>query len=146
MFDAADSLDRRADELWREVTSVELGGALRAALVSSLGWLTLTAGYVGALLFTAHLAVDGRATVGDIVLVSQLALVLRGNVAQTAEAARQASSALRTADRFLWLEDLHAQQVEAFADGTRPRSSPTASRWRASASPTRARPSRSCTT
>lgn len=120
VFDAAESLDERADELWRDVARVELGGAVRSALLSSLGWLSLTAGYVVALLFTAHLALDGRATAGDIVLVSQLALLVRGNVAQTAEAARQAAAALRTADRFLWLEDLHTDQVAAFAAEGRP--------------------------
>jgi len=120
VFDAAESLDARSDELWRDVAATELGGAVRAAVLASIGWFTLTAGYVAALLFTAHLAVDGRATVGDIVLVSQLALVLRGNVARTAEAARQASAALRTADRFLWLEDLHDARTGAFAADGRP--------------------------
>ncbi|MEO6627291.1 MAG: ABC transporter ATP-binding protein, partial [Aquihabitans sp.] len=115
VFDAAEALDQRSDELWRDVAAIELGGALRSAALASVGWLTLTAGYVAALLFTAHLAVDGRASVGDIVLVSQLALVLRGNVAQTADAAREASASLRTADRFLWLEDLHVAQTRAFA-------------------------------
>ena len=114
VFGAADRIDRRADDLWREVSDVELRGAVRSALLASVGWLALTAGYVGALLFTAHLAIEGRATVGDIVLVSQLALLIRGNVAQTADAARQASAALRTADRFLWLEDLHDAQVAAY--------------------------------
>lgn len=121
VFDAADRMDERSDQLWREVSDVELGGAVRSALLASVGWLALTAGYVAALLYTAHLALDGRATVGDIVLVSQLALLIRGNVAQTAEAARQAAAALRTADRFLWLEDLHADQVARFAaDGSPP--------------------------
>lgn len=115
VFDAAESLDERSDQLWRDVARVELGGAVRSALLSSLGWLCLTAGYLAALLYTSHLALDGRATVGDIVLVSQLALLIRGNVAQTAEAARQAAAALRTADRFLWLEDLHDHQVATFA-------------------------------
>lgn len=115
VFDAAERLDERADELWREVADVQLRGAVRAGLLASVGWIALTAGYVAALLFTAGLAIDGRASVGDIVLVSQLALLVRGNVARTAEAARQAAAALRTADRFLWLEDLHADQVDAFA-------------------------------
>lgn len=114
VFGAADRIDRRSDQLWREVSDVELRGAVRSALLASVGWLALTAGYVAALLFTAHLAIEGRATVGDIVLVSQLALLIRGNVAQTADAARQASAALRTADRFLWLQDLHAAQLLAY--------------------------------
>lgn len=120
VFDAADDLDERSDQLWREVARIELGGAVRSALLASVGWLSLTAGYVAALWFTAHLALDGRASVGDIVLVSQLALLVRGNVAQTAEAAREAAAALRTADRFLWLEDLHTEQVAAFAADGRP--------------------------
>lgn len=114
VFDASDRMDERSDELWREVADVQLGGAIRSALLASVGWLALTAGYVGALLFTAQLAIDERATVGDIVLVSQLALLIRGNIAQTADAARQASAALRTADRFLWLEDLYAGQMESY--------------------------------
>jgi ATP-binding cassette, subfamily B, bacterial len=115
VFGAADRIDRRSDQLWREVSDVQLRGAVRSALLASVGWLALTAGYVAALLFTANLAIEGRATVGDIVLVSQLALLIRGNVAQTADAARQASAALRTADRFLWLEDLHAAQLADYS-------------------------------
>jgi len=111
VFDAVERIDRRSDRLWREVCDVQLRGAVRSALLASVGWLALTAGYVGALLFTAQLAIKGQASIGDVVLVSQLALLIRGNVAQTADAAREASAALRTADRFLWLEDLHDRQV-----------------------------------
>ena len=117
VFDCDERLDQRADDLWRDVSRTHLGGAIRSALLASLGWLALTAGYIAALLFTAHLAINGRASVGDIVLVSQLALLIRGTVAQTADAARQASAALRTADRFLWLEDLHAEATATY-DGT----------------------------
>lgn len=119
VFGATGWVDQRSDRLWREVTDVQLRGAVRGAALASVGWLALTAGYVAALLFTAHLAIRGDATAGDIVLVSQLALLIRGNVAQTAEAARQAAAALRTADRFLWLEDLHEQQLTAYRGSAR---------------------------
>lgn len=119
VFGASERIDQRADCLWREVSDVQLKGAIKGAVLASVGWLALTAGYVAALLFTASLALDGRATIGDIVLVSQLALLIRGNVAQTADAARKASAALRTADRFLWLEDLHDEQLAAYP-GTAP--------------------------
>ena len=120
VFDAADNLDAQSDRLWREVSGVQLRGSVKAALLSSLGWLALTAGYIAALLLTAYLAIEGRATVGDIVLVSQLALLIRGNVAQTAEAARKAAAALRTADRFIWLQDLHAEQTARYAGRSNP--------------------------
>jgi ATP-binding cassette subfamily B protein len=119
VFDAADRLDRRADTLWHEVTSVQFRGALRSAATASTGWVVLAIGYVAALIVTARLAVVGAASVGDIVLVSQLALVIRTNVAQTADAARDATSALRTADRFIWLRDLHDRE-QAQHGGTSP--------------------------
>ena len=119
LFGASERIDRRADDLWREVSNVQLKGAIKGAVLASVGWLALTGGYLAALLFTAWLALAGRATVGDIVLVSQLALLIRGNVAKTADAARQASAALRTADRFVWLEDLHVEQ-RAVYPGTSP--------------------------
>ena len=72
VFGAADSLNQRSDELWCDVASIELGGAIRSAVLASVGWLTLTAGYVAALLWTAYLAVHGRAgqecpVCGDVV-------------------------------------------------------------------------------
>ncbi len=120
IFGCADELDERADELWREVARVTLRGAMRSALVSSLGWALLTSGYVGALLLVARLASQGQATPGDIVLVSQLALQLRGNVTASANIARQAVAALRTTDRFIWLEELAADQHASFAGQTAP--------------------------
>ena len=120
IFGSADALDERSDRLWREVARVTLRGAVRSALVSSLGWALLTSGYVFALLFVAVEASRGRATPGDVVLVSQLALQLRGNVTQTANVARQAVAALRTTDRFLWLEDLAEEQGRAFAGTVAP--------------------------
>jgi len=51
VFGCADRLDRRSDELWREVADVQLRGAVRSAVVAGIGWTTLTFGYVFALLF-----------------------------------------------------------------------------------------------
>lgn len=119
LFDASDRLDRRADTLWSAVAARRLTGALRAAAVASVGWVCLAGGYVAALLLTARLAAAGSASIGDIVLVSQLALVIRMNVAQTADAARDATTALRTADRFIWLRDLHDEQHRRYAGSLR---------------------------
>lgn len=115
IFGCANALDERSDRLWREVATVTLRGATSSALASSAGWATLTLGYVFALLFVAVEASRGGATPGDVVLVSQLALQLRGNITQSANVAREAAAALRTTDRFLWLEDLAEEQRQAFA-------------------------------
>lgn len=114
IFGASTRLDERAERLWDEVAATRFRGALRAAATASVGWTCIAVGYVAALLLTTKLAIDGAATVGDIVVVSQLALVIRTNVAQTADAARDATTALRTADRFIWLRDLHDAQHDRY--------------------------------
>jgi ATP-binding cassette, subfamily B, bacterial len=116
---AAPRIDARADELWRTMSDVQVRGALRSAAIGAVGWLALTGGYAASMVFTVRLCVSGRATVGDVMLVSQLALVVRTNVESAAEAVRQASAALRTADRYLWLE--HLRRVDrARYPGTEP--------------------------
>lgn len=64
MFGSLASFDRRSDLLWRDVGRIQLAGGLRAALVSSLGWIVLAGGYVGALLFVAAEA-EARAMVAS---------------------------------------------------------------------------------
>ena len=46
---------------------------MRALLGTVLGWLAYALGYAGAVVFVSILAVDGQATVGDVVLVISLA-------------------------------------------------------------------------
>jgi ATP-binding cassette, subfamily B, bacterial len=119
IFGAVDALDRRADELWHEAADLKLSGALRSALIAAAGWATLGLGYSAALLCVAVLADQGRATPGDVVMVTQLALQLRVNVAQVTTSVRQALGALRLTDRFLWLHDEAQHQADAYA-GTDP--------------------------
>lgn len=115
IFGCADAMDRRSDLLWDEVGRTKLWGACRAALVSAVGWLVLSMGYVGALLFVAYQATKGQASPGDVIMVGQLALQLRGNVADSATVARRAAAATSTADRFAWLDEVASEQGEHFA-------------------------------
>ncbi|MDQ1446745.1 MAG: ATP-binding cassette, subfamily bacterial [Acidimicrobiaceae bacterium] len=105
VFGCGEALDRRADDLWRAVGRRKLFGAVHAALVSSVGWAVLALGYVVALGIVASQAVAGTASAGEVLMVSQLALQLRGNVMQTQASIRSALSALRLVDRFIWLGD-----------------------------------------
>jgi ATP-binding cassette subfamily B protein len=120
VFGAVEALDARADELWNETAKAKLSGALRSAGVAAIGWSILALGYAAALLTVALLAERGRATPGDVVMVSQLALQLRANVAQTTLSVRQALGALRLADRFVWLHDQAADQRRRYAGTTAP--------------------------
>jgi ATP-binding cassette subfamily B protein len=114
VFGSLASLDRRSDLLWRDVGRIQLAGGLRAALVSSLGWIVLAGGYVGALLFVAAEATQGRATLGDVVLVAYLALRLRGDIEESIGVYGRAAAALTTVDRFGWIEDLSVHQQTLF--------------------------------
>jgi ATP-binding cassette, subfamily B, bacterial len=111
LFDCDDALDRRADALWRRMVRIKLAGAARADAVAALGWAALAAGYVFALLLVINQAVHGRATVGDVLLVSALALQLRSNVALTMTSLRQAMTAVGLIDRYIWLREQAAEQL-----------------------------------
>jgi ATP-binding cassette subfamily B protein len=119
LFSCSDTLDHRADELWRYGTRIKFQGALRAAAVSAVGWIILVAGYVGAIAWVARQASHGQASAGDVILVAQLALQLRGNLAQTTASIRQVFTALRLADRFIWLQQ-HAESQAALFRGDTP--------------------------
>ena len=119
VFGCGAELDARADRLWNEVARVKFVGAAKTAALSSIGWALLAVGYVGALTLVAVEATHGSASAGDVLLVAQLALQLRGDIAQTTSSLRQSSAALRLTDRFLWLKDIAARQAVSFA-GTAP--------------------------
>lgn len=123
VFGCADWIDQRSHNRWTGAARTRLAGATRSAAVSSVGWVILTAGYVGALLFVAYRASQDTATPGDVIMVSQLALQLRGNLSEATGVGRIALSAFRTVDRYLWLDDIAATQRARYS-GTTP--APTA--------------------
>src|SRR5262249_29888073 len=115
VFGAVDELDARADDLWRQVRNVKLAAAVRSAATAAFGWAVLGLGYLGALAYVAVLANRGDATPGDVVMVAQLALALRGNLAQTSNSLRQTLDCLRVTDRYLWLLDEADQQAQKYS-------------------------------
>ena len=114
VFGALADLDRTSDARWREVARLKLRAAVHASLIAATGWAVLAAGFAGALVFVANEASQGRATAGDIILVAQLALQLRGNIAQTTTSVRMTTDAMRLTDRFLWLGDEAARQAQQY--------------------------------
>ncbi len=119
IFGCAGWLDCRADYHWQRSVRTIRRGAARAAGNSVIGWLLLTSGFVAALLFVANQARAGLASAGEIVLVSQLTLQLRGNVIEASAVTSSTAAALRTVDRFLWLEDIAAAEGAQYC-GTLP--------------------------
>ncbi|WTW97602.1 ABC transporter ATP-binding protein/permease [Streptomycetaceae bacterium NBC_01309] len=115
VFDCADALDRRADEAWARAARIRLKGAVRASATAVAGWLVVAAGYVAALLLVVAEARAGRATPGDVLLVAQVLVQLRGNVSALATTTRQVSAGLRMADRYAWLVDRAAEEHARYA-------------------------------
>ena len=92
----------------------------RALLSTVLGWLAYAVGYGGAIVFVAVLAVDGRATAGDVLLVvalsGQIQFQLDGAVSLMGQFIRY----LRTADHYLWLRDLSGRSRDRGTSGAQP--------------------------
>ncbi len=77
----------------------------RGALLQALDALLSAAGYIGAVTLVLLLAIDGRATPGDVVLAIGLAAQL-GMVVNTAVSyGTQFLNVLKVAGRFVWLEN-----------------------------------------
>ena len=91
----------------------------RRALGSTIaGWLAYAVGYAGAIAFVAFLAVEGRATAGDVLLVialsGQIQFQLDGAVSLMGQFIRY----LRTADHYLWLRELSQRTRDRRATAT----------------------------
>lgn len=119
VFACADDLDERSDDLWHQAGRARVLAALKADLLSAGGWALLALGFVGALLVVVIAARDGRASIGDVLLVSSLAFQMRNDVAMGVAFFRQAFGVLRLSDRYIWLREQAEQQAGRF-DGTVP--------------------------
>ena len=78
---------------------------MRALLGTVLGWLAYALGYAGAVVLVSILAVDGQATVGDVILVISLAGQIQFQLDGAVQLVGDFIRNLRTADHFLWLRD-----------------------------------------
>jgi ATP-binding cassette subfamily B protein len=79
---------------------------VRAQLLGVSARLVFLLGYFGAIVLICSRAVDGRATVGDVVLTAVLAGQVLGLVSGSAELLQWAMMTLRTAGRYVYLSDV----------------------------------------
>jgi ATP-binding cassette subfamily B protein len=90
---------------WRESWRGTHAADRRAALLNSAGELVFMAGYLGAVLLMLWRAGQGRATLGEVVMVVYLAQQVRGAVMDPIWKVARLGEALRAASRLLWLQD-----------------------------------------
>ena len=108
---------RRHGRAWRRSDVVLDRAAVLGTLWTVWGWLFFTVGYAGAVALVVRGAVEGTASVGDVVLalimVAQVNDQVAGAVASVTDLARTAT----VASRYLWLVD-YARGTGAPAQGT----------------------------
>ncbi len=78
---------------------------IRSTVVSTAGWAVFAVGYVGAIVFVAHQAVNGRSSVGEVVLVVTLAGQVNQQVGSVYITVGWLIDTLKTVGRYLRLKD-----------------------------------------
>jgi ATP-binding cassette subfamily B protein len=96
-------LDRRAARLWDDVTASQVRSRLRAALWAASGWFVVALGYAAALLWLTALALHGRASAGDIVLVVSVAAQFRSQTTGMVGVIGKFVAGLHVLDQYQWL-------------------------------------------
>ncbi|UJP40687.1 ABC transporter ATP-binding protein [Cellulomonas palmilytica] len=96
-------LSALASSLWDAAAAREMRGRVRAAAMQLGGWVGYAIGYAAALVAVAHMAVDGSATVGDLVLVLTVAARLRNQVSQTVSNASRIAESSTVVEAYQWL-------------------------------------------
>jgi len=105
VFDLGPEIVARHEAVAREMTHEQIRAEWRSRFVDLIGSMILVAGFVGAVAFVLLRAIDGAATVGDVLLTLQLAVLLNSALATMAGSLTYFLQALTTAGRYLWLVD-----------------------------------------
>ncbi|MET7737685.1 ABC transporter ATP-binding protein [Streptomyces sp. NPDC005402] len=100
---AHDVIDADAEATWQHCTSLVTRARVAGSCWNLLGWCCFGAGYLAALTFTAHLAGQGRASLGDVVLVLVIGTRLRGQIQQTVEQLGKVIQTGQVTEHYLWL-------------------------------------------
>jgi ATP-binding cassette subfamily B protein len=103
IFGLAAEITGRHARLRRTIQQRERQAEVRGVLAETLGWLAFAARYVAAIVLVTLLAVDGRATVGDVLLVIALSGQIQGQLGSAVALIGQFLRTLRAAERYLWL-------------------------------------------
>lgn len=100
----------RHRSLRRAIQMRERQAEVRGTSATALGWLAYAAGYAGAIVFVVLLAVDGRASTGDVLLVIALSGQIQAQLTGAVSLVGWLLQNLRVAHHFLWLRD-HVDRV-----------------------------------
>ena len=106
IFGLADEIAERHRSVRSVIQRAERRAETRALFGTVLGWLVYAIGFAGAVVFATLLAIDGRATVGDVLLVISLSGQIQWQFEGAVGLVGDFIQYLRTADHYVWLRDL----------------------------------------
>lgn len=92
---------RLADQVYADTVRV----GVKAAAISALGWGIFSFGFLGAIALVMIRAVHGEATAGQLLMAVVLAQQTQFQVSQVAQALNRVLTTIKTARRYLSLED-----------------------------------------
>jgi ATP-binding cassette subfamily B protein len=105
IFRLASEISGRHRTLRQRILLAERRVEARATLATTLGWLLYALGYAGAIVFVTALAIDGQATVGDVLLVIALSAQIQQELGSAYGLIGELVQTMRIVDHYLWLQD-----------------------------------------
>jgi ATP-binding cassette subfamily B protein len=103
-------LSRRANRIWSEIARREMRARIHGTLWDLAGWTLYAGGFLVALLAVASAVSDGKASLGDVILVITLAARLQGQIGMASFGASQIAAAGHITSHYLWLREYAAGQ------------------------------------
>ena len=105
VFGLGDEFLQRHRAIWGEVDRARTRAAIREVALNTAGWVVLSIGYAGAVALAVWLAIEGRATAGDVLMTLGLAGQVHGYVAGGTGLFSWMLGTLKAVERLLWLSD-----------------------------------------
>ena len=105
IFGIGDALIDRHDATWWRAGAVLDRKVVRSTALSVAGWLVFAAGFAGAIALVTLRVIDGRATLGDMILTLTLSAQVNEQITGAAGMVAWLTNTLKTVGRYLWLID-----------------------------------------
>ena len=118
VFGLGDEFLRRHQTIWGSIDRARTRAAFLGLALNTVGWVVLSIGYAAAAALTTWLAIEGRATAGDVLMTLSLAGQVHGYVAGGAGLFSWMLGTLKAVERLLWLTDYSSDAVRTDTDHT----------------------------
>lgn len=109
LYNAANRLEQIYFKAIRSAGGIVDRTQARVTSLQVISWLVFAVGFIGATVLTINLALMGRVSEGQVVLVILLSATVSSHVTNISFAARNIGSIIRKVSHFQWLQEFAAQ-------------------------------------